>query len=343
MSFRVTIQPSGHQFEIREDETILQGAQREGYALPFGCRSGACGTCKGKVLSGQVDHGDYQPSALSPEDIADGKTLFCCAKALTDIVIEAREVSGLKDIPVKKLPCRVESIGRPNHDVVILKLKLPANEKFDFLAGQYIDFLLKDGKRRSFSLANAPEDKDFLELHIRYYPGGNFSSFVFNELKERAILRFEGPLGTFFLRQDSDKPILFMAGGTGFAPIKGMIESARHKGLRRPMVLYWGVRSKEDLYLGPLASSWQSDDGLFTFIPVLSDPKPQDDWTGRTGLVHQAILDDFKDLSGYQVYACGSPLMVEAGFKAFTESRGLPKEEFYSDPFTPSVDKGAAS
>lgn len=339
MSVHVTIQPSGHQFQVEDGETILQAALREGYTLPFGCRSGACGSCKGKVLSGAVDHGDYQASALSTEEIAQGKTLFCCARPLGDVVIEAREVSGIKDIQVRKLPCRVESIERPNHDVIILKLKLPANEKFEFLAGQYIDFLLKDGKRRSFSLANAPHDRDFLELHIRHYPGGNFSDFVFNELKERAILRFEGPLGTFFLREDSDKPIILMAGATGFAPIKGIIESARHKGMIRPMVLYWGVRTKADLYYAALASSWQTTDGLFTFIPVLSEPRAEDQWAGRTGLVHQAILDDFQDLSGYQVYACGAPRMVESGFKAFTETRGLPEEEFYSDPFTPSVDK----
>ena len=339
MSVHVTIQPSGHQFQVEDGETILQAALREGYTLPFGCRSGACGSCKGKVLSGAVDHGDYQASALSAEEIAQGKTLFCCAKPLGDVVIEAREVSGIKDIQVRKLPCRVESIERPNHDVIILKLKLPANEKFEFLAGQYIDFLLKDGKRRSFSLANAPHERDFLELHIRHYPGGNFSDFVFNELKERAILRFEGPLGTFFLREDTDKPIILMAGATGFAPIKGIIESARHKGMTRPMVLYWGVRTKADLYHAALASSWQTTDGQFTFIPVLSEPRVEDQWEGRTGLVHQAILDDFPDLSGYQVYACGAPRMVESGFKAFTESRGLPEEEFYSDPFTPSVDK----
>ncbi len=343
MSSQVTIQPSGHQFKTQEGETILQGALREGYVLPFGCRSGACGSCKGTVLRGSVDLGDYQPSALTPEEIAQGRALFCCAKPVGDVVIEAREAIAVKDIAVKKLPCRVESIERSNHDVVILKLKLPANEKFDFLAGQYIDILLKDGKRRSFSLANAPHQGDFIELHIRHYTGGNFSNFVFNELKERAILRFEGPLGTFFLREDSDKPIIFMAGATGFAPIKGMIESAREKGITRPMVLYWGVRSRADLYHGALANGWQSGGGQFTFIPVLSHALSTDNWQGRTGFVHQAILDDFKDLSGYQVYACGAPLMVEAGMKAFTETRGLPREEFYSDPFTPSVDKKAVA
>ncbi len=338
MTVRVTIQPSGRQFEAQPGETLLQAALREGIGLPFGCRSGACGSCKGKVLEGRVDPGEYQATALTPEELAQGKALFCCAKPLGDVVIEAREVSGFKDIQIKKLPCRVEAVEHPNHDVAILKLKIPANEKFEFMAGQYIDFLLKDGRRRSFSLANAPHDKNGLELHIRLYPGGSFSGFVFNDLKERAILRFEGPLGTFYLREDSEKPIVFMAGATGFAPIKGIVESALHKGIKRPMHLYWGVRSADDLYLADLARSWEvASEGSLKFIPVLSDPKTEDHWTGRTGFVHQAILEDFQDLSGHQVYACGPPPMVNAGLAAFTESRQLPREEFFADLFAPAT------
>ncbi|MDA8415680.1 MAG: CDP-6-deoxy-delta-3,4-glucoseen reductase [Betaproteobacteria bacterium] len=336
MSFHVTVQPSGRQFEVNEEESILQAALREGIGLPYGCRSGACGSCKGKVLQGKVNHRTYQSSALTEEDLNQGKALFCCAMPLGDLIIEAREVSGFKEMQIKKLPCRVESLERPNRDVVVLKLKLPANEKFDFMAGQYIDFLLKDGKRRSFSLANSPHDAALLELHIRHYPGGSFSEFVFSELKERAILRFEGPLGAFVLREDSDKPMIFMAGATGFAPIKGLIEYAHHKELARPMTLYWGVQSKADLYQIQIVEDWLMTIPNFTFVPVLSNPLPEDGWTGRTGLVHQAVLDDFSDLSGYQVYACGASRMVEAGFNAFIEQRGLPEHEFYSDPFVPS-------
>lgn len=336
MAFHVTVQPSGRQFSVNEDETILQAALREGVGLPYGCRSGACGSCKGKILQGQVSHRAHQPNALTDEDLSHGKSLFCCALPQGDLVIEAREVSGFKEMQIKKVPCRVESIERPNHDVVVLKLKLPANEKFDFMAGQYIDFLLKDGKRRSFSLANSPHDAALLELHIRHYPGGSFSGFVFGELKERAILRFEGPLGAFVLREDSDKPMIFMAGATGFAPIKGLIEYARHKNLKRPMTLYWGVQAKADLYQLQVVEQWMANIPQFTFVPVLSDPLPDDHWVGRTGWVHQAILDDFSDLSGYQVYACGASRMVEAGFTTFTQQRGLPEHEFYSDPFVPS-------
>jgi CDP-4-dehydro-6-deoxyglucose reductase, E3 len=338
MPMNVTIQPAGHTFDLQDNETLLEGALRQGFGLPYGCRSGACGTCKGRIVSGEVDLGDYQSSALSEEDISTGKALFCLTKAKTNLVIEARMVSGVKDISVRKLPVRVESIERISHDVAILRLKLPATEKFNFLPGQYIDFLMQDGKRRSFSLASTPGEGALLELHIRHYPGGSFSKYVFEELKPKTILRIEGPLGTFFLRQDSDKPIVFMAGGTGFAPIKGIIEQALSQGCLRQMVLYWGVRSLRDLYMAQEAGNWQAQYPNFTFIPVLSEPLAEDQWTGRTGLVHEAILADFDDLSGFQVYACGAPVMVDAGKRSFVSSRGLPEEEFFSDPFTIAVD-----
>jgi CDP-4-dehydro-6-deoxyglucose reductase len=343
MPAHVTLQPSGHQFELLAHETLLEGALRQGYGLPYGCRSGSCGTCKGQVISGEVDLGDYQAGALSEAEVREGKALFCLARPRGDVVVEARLIAGVRDIVVRKLPVRVESIERPNHDVAVLKLKLPATEKFHFLPGQYIDFLMPDGKRRSFSLAGTPGDGALLELHIRHYPGGNFSRYVFEELKPRTILRIEGPLGTFFLREDSDKPLIFMAGGTGFAPIKGIIEHAIAAGCLRPMVLYWGARSLADLYMAELAGRWQSENPLFSFVPVLSEPLPDDHWPGRTGLVHEAILADFADLSGFQVYACGAPLMVDAGKRSFIGLRGLPESEFFSDPFTVSLDATATA
>jgi CDP-4-dehydro-6-deoxyglucose reductase len=220
-------------------------------------------------------------------------------------------------------------------DVMLLELKLPANERLQFLAGQYIDILMKDGRRRSFSMANAPHDDAFLQLHLRNY-GGPFSEYVFTRMKEKEILRFEGPLGTFFLREDSDKPIILLASGTGFAPIKAIVEHALHKGIRRPMSLYWGGRVRSDLYLNALAVSWASAQHL-RYVPVLSEARPEDAWTGRTGFVHRAVMEDGPDLSGYQVYACGSPLMVEAAHRDFTTRCGLPEEEFYSDAFTPAA------
>jgi CDP-4-dehydro-6-deoxyglucose reductase len=245
---------------------------------------------------------------------------------------------GAKDLAIRTMPARVEKVEKPAEDVAVLYLKLPTGERLQFLAGQYIDILMKEGKRRSFSMANAPHDDQFLQLHVRKSPGGAFSRLVFEEMKERAILRFEGPLGTFYMREDSDKPMILVAGGTGFAPIKALIEHAFHHDMDRAMVLYWGVRSLKDLYMPDLAVGWQEAHANFTYIPVLSDPLPEDCWQGRTGFVHQAVLDDFPDLAGYQVYACGGPLMTDIARKTFVEERRLPEDEFYCDAFTPSVD-----
>ena len=296
MSHQVTIQPSGHQFTARDGETVLEAALREGFALPYGCRNGACGACKGKVLAGEVDQGAHQPDALSETDLASGLALFCAAKPKSDLVIEVKEIGAVKDIPVKTLPCRVEKMEKLADDVMALWLKLPSSERMQFLPGQYIDFLLKDGKRRSFSLANAPEEDALLEVHIRHVPGGLFTDQVFGTMKVKDILRIKGPMGGFFLRE-SDKPIIFLAGGTGFAPIKSMLTHAFHHDIDRQMVLYWGAKSLADLYLPGLPSRWQQEHDHFSFIPVLSEPVPADSWPGRTGFVYQAVLADFADLS----------------------------------------------
>ncbi|SMF37625.1 CDP-6-deoxy-delta-3,4-glucoseen reductase [Pseudogulbenkiania subflava] len=337
MTAQVKVLPSGHTFQVDDHETILEAALRHGIGLPYGCRDGACGACKGKVLEGEVCQDGYQEKALPEQERVQGYALFCCAKPQGDLTIEVREVTGLGDIPVKTLPCRVEKIEKL-HDVAVLKLKLPVSERLQFHAGQYIDILMKDGKKRSFSIANAPHDDAFLELHIRHQPGGSFSEYVFTQMKEREIMRFKGPLGTFFLREDSDKPIVFVASGTGFAPIKGIVEHALHSGITRPMVFYWGARTKADLYMADLAEQWQASNANFTYIPVLSEALPEDNWTGRTGFVHKAVLDDFDDLSGYQVYACGAPVMVEAAHRSFTRERGLSEDEFFSDAFFLSKD-----
>jgi len=334
MTFNITIKPSDHRFAADAGETILEAALRDGVTLPYGCRNGACGACKGKVLVGGVDHGAFQEHALSEADRTAGLTLFCCAKPLSDVTIEVREIGATKDIPLKVMPCRVEKIEKPVSDVALLWLKLPAGERLQFLAGQYLEILLKDGKRRAFSLANAPHDDEFLQLHIRHVPGGLFTDFVFNEMKEKAILRFEGPHGTFFLREDSTKPLVLVASGTGFAPLKSILEHAFHNRHQREMTLYWGARTPRDLYQLELAQGWASEHANFKFVPVISEPQPGDGWQGRTGLVHQAVLDDFADLSGVQVYACGAPVMVAAARESFSGQRGLPQEEFFSDAFT---------
>ncbi len=333
MSFEITIQPSGHTFTPEADETILEAALRQGFTLPYGCRNGACGSCKGKVVSGQVDYGDHQPNTLTDEEKAQGLALFCCATPLSKLVIECREVGVAKDIQIKTIPCRVQKLEKISDDVALLSLKLPASERMQFMAGQYIDILLKDGKRRSFSLANAPHNDETLQLHIRHVAGGTFSEYVFSQMQEKAILRFEGPLGTFFLREDSEKPIVFLATGTGFAPIKSIVEHALHSNTQRPLTLYWGARRLSDIYMYDLPLQWQAAYPHFKFIPVLSQPETEDRWTGRVGHVQDCVLQDYTDMSDKQVYACGSPNMVEDAHKKLVAA-GLSNDEFFSDAFT---------
>jgi CDP-4-dehydro-6-deoxyglucose reductase len=275
---------------------------------------------------------------LTETERGHGRALFCQAKPLGDLVIECRTIGAAKDIAVRLLPCRVQSLERAVDDVMIVRLKLPANERLQFLAGQYIDFLLKGGERRSFSMANAPHADELIELHIRHVAGGSFTDHVFAKMKERDILRLEGPLGSFFLREDSRKPVIFVASGTGFAPIKSIIESAFHRNVARPMTLYWGARRPKDLYLDALPGKWAREHPHFRYIPVISEARPEDEWSGRSGFVHRAVMEDISDLSGYQVYACGVPAMVDSARRDFTAERGLPEDEFYADSFTTQAD-----
>jgi len=342
VSYQVTLKTSGKQFTVNQDETVLEAALRQNINLPYGCKNGACGSCKGKVLEGQVTHGQHSESAMSRADETGGATLFCCAHPLSDLLIEAREVQGAGDIAIRKVPCRVNAISRHGSDVAILKLQLPASERFQFLAGQYLEFLLKDGQRRAYSIANAPEQEGPLELHIRHLPGGLFTDFVFAAkdpaLKEKDILRFEGPLGSFFLREDSKKPIIFVAAGTGFAPIKSIIEQMQAKKIQRPISLYWGGRRPSDLYMNSLCETWAQDLPDFKYIPVISDALPEDAWDGRSGFVHEAVMTDHPNLKDFQVYACGAPVMVNAARQDFSSQCHLPEEEFFADSFTSAAD-----
>jgi CDP-4-dehydro-6-deoxyglucose reductase len=337
MTFQITVQPSGHQFACDADETVLAAAMRAGVGLPYGCKNGACSSCKGKVIAGSVTHKPHQVRALTPEEEAAGMSLFCCAIPQADLVIEAREVAGSGDYPVKKMPSRVSTIEKVAPDVVVISLQLPANETLQFRAGQYIEFLLRDGKRRSYSVATAP-DNGPLTLHIRHMPGGLFTDQVFSTMKERDILRFEGPLGTFFVRDDSDKPMVLLASGTGFAPIKAIVEHLLQTGSTREMVLYWGGRRPQDLYMDALCREWAAKLPNFQYVPVVSNAEAEDNWSGRTGFVHQAVMADLPDLSGHQVYACGAPIMVESAKRDFVAQCGLPADEFYADAFTSEAD-----
>lgn len=342
MSITVTLQPSGRSFSVQRDEPILAAAIRAGIGLPYGCRDGACGSCKCKLLEGRVIHGAHQLHALSALEEDNGYTLTCCAAPQTDVVLEARTVAGADAMPVRKMPSRVISISRPAVDVAIVKLQLPASEALRYHAGQYIDVILRDGVRRSYSMANAPHtqgDKPWIELHIRHLSGGVFSDQVFNTMKDKDILRLEGPFGTFFLREESPKPIVLLASGTGYAPIKALIEQLQFKGSERPVTLYWGCRTRADLYLHEAALEAAAQMPTLRYVPVLSEALASDAWTGRTGFVHHAVMADWPDLSGHQVYACGAPVMVESAQQDFTVRCGLPADEFFADAFYSAADR----
>lgn len=330
---KVIIQNSGHEFNVRPSQTVLEAALEAGVNLPYGCRNGACGACKGKVISGKVIHDDYQGSAMNAAELAAGAALFCCARPLEDLVIACREVNGLNGIKPRILPVRVQKKEQLSGDVMVLFLQLPATERLQFLAGQYLEFILKDGKRRAFSIANAPHDDAAIELHLRLVPGGQFTQYVFDEMPEKAILRIEAPLGTFFLREESQKPVIFVAGGTGFAPVKGIIEHMIHNKIQREIILYRGGRTQADLYMNELSQRWAEHVPNITYIPVVSEEPAESNWQGRTGLVHQAVLDDYPDLSAYQAYVCGAPAMVDIAHQTFV-AQGLNADEFFSDAFT---------
>jgi CDP-4-dehydro-6-deoxyglucose reductase len=341
MTFQITVQPSGTQFACEADETVLSAAIRAGVGLPYGCKNGACGSCKGKVVGGSVTHKPHQARALTEQEKLKGMSLFCCALPEGDVVIEAREIGGSADYPIRKMPTRVQSITRAAPDVAIVTLQLPANEALAYRAGQYVEFLLKDGKRRAYSIACAPSLERPLELHIRHLPGGLFTDHVFGAMKERDILRFEGPLGTFFLREESDKPIVLLASGTGFAPVKALVEHLMHLKSTRPVRLYWGGRRPQDLYMDELCQAWTTTMPDFQYVPVISDALPEDGWSGRAGYVHAAVMQDIPDLSGWQVYACGAPVMVDAARSEYVAQCALPAEEFYADAFTTEADFAA--
>jgi len=332
MTHKIQIQSSGHEFTANEKETILAAALRQGVTLAYSCRNGDCGTCKGKIIAGQVDYGKYEAKAMSDEERGAGAALFCQAVPLSDLVIEAREISAAEGIPIRIMPCRVMKLDRLAHDVMQLSFKLAEGQRLQFLAGQYIDILLSGNQRRSFSLATAPHADELLQLHIRHVPGGLFSEQVFTTMKERDLLRFQGPLGTFFLREDSDRPVILVAGGTGFAPIKSILDHAFAQGTTRPLHLYWGVRAQRDLYLHDLPQAWAREHAHFRYTPVLSQPLSEDHWSGRTGWVHEAVIADHPDLSRHEVYASGPPPMIEALKKAVI-AHGLPSDRLYYDSF----------
>jgi CDP-4-dehydro-6-deoxyglucose reductase len=333
--FQLAIHPGGHHVIARSGETLLEAGLRAAVPLPHECRNGACGACVCTILHGDVDHGSFQPAALTLQMREQGKALMCCATARSDVEIEIAAQASVQAAPARSHIGRVVGLEPLTDDVMRLRSALRDNQRIRFTAGQYINIVLEDGQRRAFSFANPPHDNEQIELHVRLIPGGRFTTHVFTNMRLGDLLRFEGPLGRFTLREGA-APILFVAGATGFAPIKSILEDAFRRGLQRPMHLYWGVRRRRDLYMLDLVERWQREHANFRITAVLSEPDPRDGWLGRTGFVHEAILTDHPDLTHHEVYVCGSVNLVDAAVPAFL-ARGLPEDACLSDAFQPAA------
>lgn len=341
----ITLHPSGHRYECSAESTVLQAGLLAGVFLPYSCRSGVCNTCRGRVVAGEIDFGEAHPAYLTADDRAAGYAMLCQAKPRSDLVIEVRELAAQEALRSKSVPVRVLQTERLAPDVMKLVLGLPANEPLVFLAGQYVEIEIGQGERRSYSMANAPnaEGARQLELHVRHFPGGRFTDRVFDRLKVREMLRIEAPLGTFYLREHADGPMVLLASGTGFAPIKALLEHAAAKSIVRPTTFYWGGRRRADLYMLAWVEAWVAAHPHVRFVPVLSDPTPECAWSGRTGFVHRAVIDDMPDLSMHEVYACGAPIVIESARRDFTALCGLPAERFYADSFITAADRLASA
>ena len=336
--FEVTIDASEKTFLVNEGETVLTAALRQGVMLPYSCKNGTCGSCKGIILSGEVHYPFHPPLALERSEIAEGIALMCQAEPMENLVVKVREIEAVRDIQVRMLPARVIEKTILSETVVCLRLKLPKAQRLQFLAGQYLDVLLAGGKRRAFSIASCPSLEDEIELHIRHVEGGGFTGYVFDDLKERDILRFEGPFGNFFVRNDDAKrPMIMLGGGTGFAPLKSMIENLLEQGDRRVIHLYWGARIKEELYLDDLPSQWAGEHAHIHYRRAISEPGSSSAGDEFTGFVHEAVIDDFPDLAGFDVYMSGPPAMIDAAKQAFFK-HGAEDQHLFYDSFEFGLD-----
>ncbi len=341
MSFRITIEPSGRQFDVLRDEPILAAAIRAGVGMPYGCRDGACGSCKSRLKQGRVIHGAHQQKALSAQEEDAGLVLPCCATPQTDCVLESRAVVGADEYPVLKMPSRVMSLERAAPDVMVLRLQLPSNQAFKYHAGQAVEFLLRDGQRRSYCIAHAPTrmgNPPLIELHIRLASGGLFSDSVFGSLKERDILRLEGPFGRFRLADDPGVPLLLLAQGIGFAPVQALLQQLRDSGQARPTRLYWGGATRADLYRHDGVVQQATELPWLSYVPVLTHPAADADWRGRTGNLAQAVLTDLPQLQDHQAYAAGPANFVDELRQALLGQAGLAADAWFGEPFVAALD-----
>jgi len=336
MSHKVTIQPSGHQFDVEAGEAILDAAMRQNIDLPYGCRGGACGSCAGYILNGEIYYDD-EPIALDEEMKANNQALFCIAKTSSDLEISIEELDSADQFEIKQYGCHVSSKNKLCHDVISLKITLDNDERLQYHAGQYIEFILDDGKHRAFSIANSPHKDDLLELHIRHVDGGIFTDFLFQSMPDNSSLKLQGPMGSFYLREEANRPIIMVGGGTGFGPLKAMIEHIEFTKFKQPVHLFMGVRALRDLYMDDMVSEWMQNNKNLSFIPVLSEPMDDDNWTGETGFVHEVVAKQFPDMSAFDIYISGPPPMVNAAADLFSKQQAS-RENMFSDAFEYSVD-----
>jgi len=335
----VRIEPHGRTLKVAAGEPVLQAALAAGLNLPHSCKSGHCSSCRARLIAGEIHYPNGRPPGISAEEAESGQILLCQARPRSDLVLEARLIASVADVEIKSLPCRIARLTPLAPDVLQVMLQLPAVERLRFHAGQYLDVLLDTGRRRSFSIASPPHDAEQLELHVRRVPGGGFTQRLFGSgdpavaapLAAGSLLRIEGPMGQFSYRAGTG-PVIMVAGGTGFAPLKSMLRHVLETGIRREIRFYWGARHPADVYEEQRVLGWARAHSQLSFTAVLSEATAAEAAHHRTGWVHDAVLADFPDLSALEVYAAGPPAMIEA-MRASFPRHGLPAQRLYFDSF----------
>ncbi|MGH8276440.1 MAG: 2Fe-2S iron-sulfur cluster-binding protein, partial [Steroidobacteraceae bacterium] len=312
----VRIEPHGRTLRVARGQPVLEAALAAGLNLPHSCKSGHCSSCRAHLVAGEIRYPGGRPLGITADEVRSGNILLCQAQPLSDLVVHARLIESVADVAIKTLPCRIARLTPLAPDVLQVMLRLPAVERLRFHAGQYLDVLLEGGRRRSFSIASPPHDGEPLELHVRRVPGGGFTERLFAgvaaapafstppaaadaplaapPLAAGSLLRIEGPLGQFSYA-DGAGPLIMVAGGTGFAPLKSMLRHVLERGIRRAIHFYWGARHVQDVYEEERVLGWTRAHPQLTFTAVLSEATAAEAAHHRTGWVHDAVLADHPD------------------------------------------------